>query len=391
MTLNVTGLEDALKELYPNGIDESLIMKDHVLLPMLQRRRDFGGRYLHIPLRTRGVRGFSATFSHAQANTQASSFNAFQVTRAKSFGVGIIDDEAVECGKQGDASIFIDAVEAEVGSALAGLGDKLAWQVYRGTSGSFAQVLTGTASPITIDPDATYYLEVGDSFTANDTDNTTTPRSGTGVVTKINRDDGTVTFSGTITDLAVADYLFIEGDEGLAPAGLAAWVPATAPDNTSYFGCTVRDTDPEKYAGIRFDGSSFDTEEIFIRARARARRSNCKPDYYFTHPNTLADVATALVSQKQTVDSDVYDMSFEVINAPGGVKLVEDPDCPEGISYGITMDAFGWATLGDAPSMVKGDGLEMIRSATTMDYELRVKAYHNWWSDAPGKIIRVAH
>jgi hypothetical protein len=39
--------------------------------------------------------------------------------------------------------------------------------------------------------------------------------------------------------------------------------------------------------------------------------------------------------------------------------------------------------------MVKGDGLEILRAASSMNYELRVKAYHNFWFDAPGKNITI--
>lgn len=386
--LTSSDLTDALKELYPDGLDEQMIFKDHVTLGMLRRRRDFGGRYLHVPIRYGKPRGRAHTLSTAITNNVASKYEAFQVTRVNDYGVAKITGESVDLAKTGDASIFIDALQAEMDGALASLGDNLGKECFRGTSGSRGRVGSGTSSPITLATiEDIYFYEVGDVITANDGDNTTTPRSGSGTITAIDEDAGTITYSGTITSLAVGDYLFISGDEGLAAAGLDAWCPSAAPGATSFFGVD-RSTNVVRLGGIRFDGSTLQPEEIFIKAKARAARSNCKPEYFVMNPKDMANFETALSGQRE-IANNTYDMGFEYVRAYG-TKIVSDPDCPVGVSYGITMDAFGWATLGDAPRVINEDGLELLRSATADEYELRVVARHNFWSDAPGLIMRVA-
>jgi hypothetical protein len=388
-SLTISDLAAPLKELYPDGMDESLIMKDHVLLPMLQRRRDFGGRQLHIPIRYGKPSSRSHDFATAQTNAAASKYKGFDVTRVNDYGVAQIDGEAVDAGKMGDATIFIDALEAETTGALSTLGDNLAKEAYRSVSGSRGQVGSGTSSPITLsNPEDIYFWEVGMVIAANDTDDATTPRSGTGVITAINEDTGAITYTGTITSLAVGDYLFqTTADQNAAAAGLAAWVPASAPGATTFFGVD-RSTSPTRLGGIRFDGSTYAAEEVFIKARARCMRSNCRPDYWFINPTDLANFQTALSGQKSIVNSEEYDMGFETVSAYG-VKFMEDPDCPRGVAWGVTMDAFGWATMGDAPRVINEDGLELLRAAATDSYELRVVARHNFWSDAPGLICRV--
>lgn len=388
-TLSISDLAAPLKELYPDGMDESLIMKDHVLLPMLQRRRDFGGRQLHIPLRIGKPNSVSHDFAQAQTNASESVYKGFDVTRVNDYGVATIDGEAVDAGKMGDATIFVDALEAETTGALSSLGDKLAKEAYRSTSGSRGRVGTGTASPITLaNVEDIYFWEVGMVIAANDSDDATTPRSGTGVITAINEDTASITFTGTITSLAVGDYLFhTSGDMGAAAAGLGAWVPSSAPSATTFFGVD-RSTQPTRLGGIRFDASTYAAEEVFIKARARCARSNCRPDYWFINPTDLANFATALTAQKSIVNSNEYDMGFDVLTAYG-VKLLEDADCPRGEAWGVSMDHFGWATMGDAPRVINEDGLELLRAGTSDAYELRVVARHNFWSDAPGLICRV--
>lgn len=388
-TLSITDLTAALKELYPDGMDETLIMKEHVLLPMLQRRRDFGGRQLHIPLRTGKPSSRSHDFATAQSNAAESIYRGFDVTRVNDYAVATIDGEAVDAGKMGEATIFIDALEAETTGALSTLGDNLAKEAYRSTSGSRGRVGSGTSSPITLaNPEDIYFWEVGMVIGANDTDDATSMRSGTGVITAINEDTGQITYTGTITSLTVGDFLFqTTQDAGAAAAGLDAWVPATAPTSTPFFGVD-RSTQPTRLGGIRFDASTLAAEEVFIKARARCMRSNCRPDYWFMNPTDLANFATALTGQKQIVNSNEYDMGFDVITAYG-VKILEDADCPRGVAWGVSMDHFGWATMGDAPRVINEDGLELLRAASTDSYELRVVARHNFWSDAPGLICRV--
>jgi hypothetical protein len=385
--LSITDLTDALKELYPDGMDEQMVYKNHPLLGMLQRRKDFGGRYLHVPIRYGKPQKRSHTFANVQSSSANSKYDAFQVTRVNDYGSGEISGEAADAAKMGDATIFIDAVKAESEGALSSLGDNLGKEAYRGTSGSRGTVGTGTSTPITLaNVEDIYYWEVGMSFTANDTDNTTTPRSGTGVVTGINEDTAEITYTGTITALAVGDYLFIAGDEGLAASGLDAWVPSAAPGATVFFG--VDRTASTRLSGIRFAGGTYAPEEVFIRAKARGARSSCRPDYWFMNPKDMANYEVALSGQRET-GTNTYDMGFEYVRAYG-TKIVEDPDCQVGVAWGIDMEAFGWATMGDAPRVINNDSLELLRSATADAYELRVVARHNFYSDAPGLIMRVA-
>lgn len=391
MALSWSGFSDVAKELYPDGIDEELCMKSHPLLSMVQHRTDFYHRYLHIPIRYKlaGV-GASHTAAKSVTNESAGSYDAFQVTRINDYAFWRIAGEVVDAAKAGNDAVFIDSLKSEMDGCLENMGNKLGKEIYRGTSGSRAQVGSGTSSPITLkNIEDIYYFEVGQVITANDTDDTTSPRSGTGTITAINEDTGVITYSGTITSLAVDDYLFVEGDEGAAAAGLSAWCPSSAPGATAFYGVD-RSSNTTRLGGIRFDASAYAMEEVLIRARARAARSAHKPDYYFCNPTDLADFEVAKEGSKQLVSAREYSFGIESVRAYG-VDLVSDPDCPPGVMYALDMSAFGWASMGECPRLFNGDGLDFIRTGAGVDqYEGQMVARHNFYSDAPGKIMRIA-
>lgn len=379
---------DVAKELYPAGVDEDLIYKDHKLLSMLSRRRDFYHRYLHIPIRYGKPVGRSHTIADAITNEGASKYDAFQVTRVNDYGYFRIDGEVVDAAMAGNDAVFVDSLKNEIDGALSQMGDSIGKEAYRSTSGSRGQVGSGTSSPITLsNPEDIYFFEVGMVITANDSDDATTPRSGSGTITAIDEDLGKITYTGTITSLAVSDYLFVDGDEGGAAAGLSAWCPSSAPGATAFFGVD-RSSNVTRLGGIRFDASSYTMEEVPIRAKARAARSRLNPDYVFLNPTDLADFEVAKEGSKFVTSSKEYSFGIEGVSAYG-LKFIGDPDCPPGTMWMLDMSAFGWATMGDAPKVFDADGLKILRVSSADAYNGHIVARHNFYSDAPGKLMRV--
>lgn len=389
MSLSWSGFSDVAKELYPKGLDEELTMKDHPLLSMINHRTDFYHRYLHIPIRYRKAgAGASHTAADSVTNEAAGSYDAFQVTRVNHYAFWKVAGEVVDAAKAGNDAVFVDSLKSEMDGALESMGDRLGKEVYRSTSGSICRVISGTSSPITVDPEALYYFEVGMVITANDTDDTTSPRSGSGTITALDEDAGTITYSGTITSIAADDYIFIDGDEGAASAGLGAWCPASAPSSTSFFGVD-RSSNVVRLGGIRFDASALDMSEVLIRANARARRSALKPDYFFANPVDVADFEVAKEGSKFVTSAREYSFGIDGISAYG-VKVIPDPDCPVGTMFALDMSAFGWASMGECPRLFNADGLDFIRTGAGVDfYEGQIVARHNFYSDAPGKLMRI--
>ena len=68
-------------------------------------------------------------------------------------------------------------------------------------------------------------------------------RSGSGAITAVDRDAGTITYTGTITSLTANDYLFTQGDapNGGANVKVSGLPPdsSSAPAPTAFFGGTA--------------------------------------------------------------------------------------------------------------------------------------------------------
>lgn len=386
-SLGIAEITAVLREIFPDGMDEELVFKDHPLSSMLESDTDFIGEDMKIPIRYGKPSSTSASFAVAQANARPSKYGAFKLTRASRYGVGNITGEAVDLAKRGQSAQFIDELRAEVDGLLSRMGDDLALQAYRGTGGARGTVGSTSGATITLSaPEDVYFFEIGDVLVANDTDDATTVRAGTFEITNVNEDTGVLTGTGTITGLAAGDRLFKQGDPGATWCGLGGYVTATAPAaGTLLYGLDVGVS--TRLNGIRFNASALQPNEVFIRANQRIGRSPAKPDYWFVNPKDYASFEVGANTLRQIIDTK-YGMGYESIVAHG-VRLVRDPDCPVGVAWGVPMSCFWRATLGEAPRVINEDGVDFLRAPGDDAYEIRVVARGNYACDAPGCIVRV--
>lgn len=400
MTLSISDVADILKEQYPEGLDESLVMKHHKLLPMLKRRKDFHGRHLHIPIQYGKPQGRSHTFADSQTYQYDSDYEGFDVTRVNDYGIGRISGETVDAASGGDSARFIDHLKNEIDGALSSLGDNLAKEAYRGTGGARGVVGSISTTTLTLaDIEDVVFFEVGMEIQGDTVDGGGTVHTGSATITAINRDTGVLTtdsnWTSQISSLAADDYLFQYGDYDGAAAGVAAWVPSTAPSATAFFGVD-RSVDTERLGGIRFAGTSYTMEEVFIRAEARAARSGAKITHFFANPQDVADLKVTLEGKRRYVDvgTQYADINFKGVKVcdgqAGEIPLISDPDCPVNTCYGLDMDTWGWATMSDAPRVISADGLQFERLAASDAYEVRVVARHNFYCKAPGKNMYIS-
>jgi hypothetical protein len=400
MSLAKPDINDILKEQYPEGLDETLVMKNHKLLPLMKRRKDFYGRHLHVPIQYGKPQGRSKDFATAQANEYSSNFEGFDITHVSDYGVGRLEGHVVDSAAGGDAAKFVDHLKNEIDGCLSTLGDTLAKEAYRGTGGARGVVGSVSTTSLTLaDPEDVVFFEVGMELQADTVDGGGTVHVGTATITAINRDTGVLTsdsnWTSQITGLAANDYLFQQGDYDACAAGVAAWIPSTAPTATAFFGVD-RSVDSERLGGIRFDGSSYTMDDVFIRAEARAARSNAKITHFFANPVDVADLKAVLEDRKRVIDVETYynGVGFKGIKIcdgqAGEIPLISDPDCPVNRCYGLDMNCWTWATMGEAPRVIDSDGLQFERLATSDAYEVRTVARHNFYTQKPGGHMTIA-
>lgn len=387
-SLAFSDIQDALREAYQGGSTDDLLARDHPMVGMIMRDRKFAETKKRIPIKYGRPQGASPVFATAQTNAYAALADAFEVTTVDIYQVANVAGRLVEQAQIANGDRFLKELVGVIDDSMEELGNRIAWQAYRSDGGAIGTVGSGTSSPITMtnieEVDA---LEVGMVISANDTNNSTTMRSGTGVISAIDYNTGIVTYTGTITSLAVNDYIFISSFEGASASGLEAWCPETAPGATSFFG-VVRNTN-SRLGGTRLDASTFTPEEVFARANSRTARLPKKPDAWFMHPTDIANMEISLSSAKMVpIESRTYNFGYEAFSAYGA-KVVEDADCPRGVMWGMCFDHVEMMSIGDAPKLLNSDGNDILRAATADQYEARLGGRWQINTDAPLLLVRV--
>ena len=269
MALNMTNFDAALKVHYTSDRIENLTYPTNPLFAMMTKTQDFGGRNLPVPIIYGNPQGRSANFVNAQTNVTNTQITDFILTRVTDYGLATIDGEVIEAS-QGDNNAFMRAVATEIDGALSSLARSASIAMYGSGSGKIGQI-SATSSVTTVidlaDINDITNFEVGMTLVLSTADGGGTVKTGTTAITDIDRDIGQITVATDISTFtpigAVLDFIFVEGDYDAKMSGLAAWVPATAPSATLFFGVD-RTSDVTRLGGIRIAGAGAPIEEVII-------------------------------------------------------------------------------------------------------------------------------
>lgn len=398
MTLTRSAVLDVLKEQYEDGIDQDIIFKDRPMLVQLARKRDFTGRYYHIPVRYGKPQGRAKVQTDAANAEYASKYEAFQVTPLTDYGRAQIAGIVVRQAAKGTGKTqFVDTLKLEMDGGLETLGDNLAKEAYGSIGGSRGRLASFSGNDAVLeDASMSIFFEVGMRIQASATDGTSGALRDGGdyvTLTAVNEDTGVLTGTGTaaggwgdIAALGQTDYLFQYGDFGAAGAGLEAWCPQTAPTNTPFYGVD-RSLQPVRLAGIRYNGANDPMEQVFIKADARARRGRLRVQKIYVHPYRLADLALAKEGKKEINSDNEYNIGVEEFSIYG-TTLIPDANCPLNVAWALGMDAFTWMTCGDQPSIMDDDGLQFLRASGDV-FNCDLVVDYNFGSWNPSQLMRI--
>lgn len=393
MALDMTSFASALKQHYTSDRVENMVYSDNPLLALLPKMESFGGKNLPIPIIYGNPQGRSATFSDAQANKTDAKLKDFVLTRNHDYSLASIDNETLEASK-GNANAFMEAATTQIDGAIQSATRSLAIALYGSGSGKLGRVTTGaTGTSITLtNADDVTNFEVGQEIVFSTADGGGSVKSGSVTVVGVDRDSGVLTVdamsaidggSGSATN----DYIFTEGDYDAKVKGLAAWVPASAPGATAFFGVD-RTADVTRLGGIRYDASAMPIEEGLISAASRVAREGGKPDHCFMNYSKFADLEKALGSKVQYVDVKASaEIGFRgiVINGPRGpIKVIPDQNCPSDRAFMLQMNVWKLYSLGKAPKILDADGMKMLRDSSADSVEVRIGYYAQLGCRAPG-------
>lgn len=396
----LTALDAVFKELYDAKKPENVANRNHVFMSQVPKKGDFYGDVWKLPIVHGNPQGRAMRFSDAQANATASSQKAFMIQHARDYAYTTLDALAMLASKN-NRGAFLETMESQADGCLEQLGNSLANKLYGDGMhyiGRCANDPTDAGGPITLtNPDDAKNFQIGMSIVADDTITGASLRSGTGVVTAIDEDAGSITYSGTITGITTNDYIFIEGDDGTALTagslqrlyGLAAWLPLAAPvAGSDSFWTVDRGVDTIRLAGNRLDQGTAPIKESILYVAERCFRHGGKPNRCYINPTNFTILAKDLgVKIEYQKGGGTADYGFETIRihtSAGPVEVYGDPDCPINRGYVITLSAWEFKFVGPGvPHWVTDDGGKVLRQASDDGVEMRARYYGNLGCRAP--------
>ncbi len=381
----------ALKQLYPQKRIRRAMYEDNPLFALLPKWEKFGGKSWHLGTRYADPQGRSATFATAQANKGNSEGVEWIITRAKDYSLFSIENEAMEASK-GDMNALADLFDEELAGAMNAIKRSLAISAYGSGSGKLGKVadVTGSTVTLTVATDISN-IEKGMKLVASTADGGgSLADSGNAItVTGVNRSAGTFTFSGSISGLGSTHFLFAQGDYDAKMKGLAAWLPLTAPDSTTFFGVN-RAVDTDRLAGVRMDLSGLPLVEGLQKLAHRIAINGGSPRHCIMNHMQVAQLEIALGSRVHYVnvspkdDATVGFQAVTIAGPKGPISVIGDYNCPLDRVYMLQLDTWKLGSLGPAPKLVVSDGLEIRAEASADAFEGRIAFYGNLGCDAPG-------
>jgi len=395
----MTNFDAALKEFYTDDAVQNTVYKDNPFLALLPKNKSWEGDTLPIPITYGNPQGRSRTFATAQSNKGNSLHKKFNLTRVKDYSLFSVDNETLKASRS-NRGAFMQALTTEADGALQAGTRNLAIGLYGSGSGKMGRLNNvGVATPIATLSEAedVTNFEVGMSIVLSAADGGGAVRAGTLTVLEVDRDAGTVTFTGNIVAgvaaAAITDYMFVEGDYDLAEAGLEAWLPGTAPTAGDNFFGVDRSADPTRLAGLRIDGTGLPIEEAFVKGITRTCREGGRPSHLFTTYDKWEELENALGSKVvyNTVMSDVGIgfSGIKLASPKGPVTVIADQNCTADVAYLIQMDMWKLHSIDEPVDFITTDSLRILRETSEDGVEGRIGGYRNLGCRAPGFNARI--
>lgn len=393
--IDLNSFDAVLKTKFDKRPPEYLKWEDKPLHTLLKKKEDFSGKGLVYTIKVGLPAGTSNTFSSAKANqgifydTNTGMYVDLTLTLAKYYGVHSIEDLTMNVAK-GQEGTFLDGQLEMIQSIMDSVEEQVAIAEYRSGSGSIGKRASISSNTITLsNAEDSHNFEVGQKIVAAAAETAGALRAGSAIVVAVDYDAGTVTVDNAagITDFANNDFLFLDGNRNLGLKGLAAWIPDTAPTSGDNFFGVDRSSNPVRLAGSRLNAASLTIEEALVKMSHTIAKLGGKPDIALMSFDRHQELVNSLGSKVQYVEHKVGTIGFKtlIVEGPkGAIKCVADSHCPNNRIYVLTSSTWELHSAKAVPHIVQGDGLRIMRAADQMSYEVRVAAYCQMATRAPG-------
>jgi hypothetical protein len=389
MSLSASDITAILKELYPDNRVRELLYKTSPFLGMVPKDREAYGELVKVPLRYGTPQTASATFAQRASGIAVSKYAAFDVTTVNDYAFAAVSGEAIDKAKN-DKGSFVRSLDREIQGAMTTAKRRISHNIFRSGTGSIGRRASASTNIITLtNASDTRFFEVGMTVQATDTDGGTL-RTGSTTVTAVDRSGGTVTLASAaaISSFADNDFLLPAGDLNAKLKGLEAWIPASAPGATAFFGVD-RSVDTVRLGGNRADYSGRNIEEALIDAMELVSREGGSPDCIVVHTSDFANLQKAMAGKvvygaRDSYDTKVGYRSIELMGPTGKVDVVADPDAVPNVCWVLQLDTWTLYSMGETPKYLDNDGNAILRTTTSDAVELQLVSRLNLACSAPG-------
>lgn len=408
--VNNTTFAGMLKIFYVDAkkVHDVAKMQNKPFLGLVPKEPSAGGATWNAPILSDAPTGGGASFSSGSADYTLNSTNAFAGDYKDHWEFIGFDDKTIAASENAPKVAFQKA-QGQIDRIVERFKSKVSFKLYRTESGSIGQLSaaaanTGSLTAGTVG--SAMFVENGDKLVVATTATGGTLRGGgkAAVVDKVLRESGQIgAANGWPASTAANDFVFWMSDhayitENSKPpsiAGLADWVPDTAPTDT--WKGVNRATDPDRLAGIRLAGLGSTVEEAIIEVIHRIVQYGGRPDAVFLHPRKMSILVKELSTRGRIVVETRPGASFskkglqaafsfsavQVARPDGGmIDVYADPACPIERGYVVTLGSLELASMKEVPHFRLADGMKMLRD-TTSGYRTDLVSYHELLCYAP--------
>jgi hypothetical protein len=389
----ISALLSLFKRLYMSKDLSNQALRRTPLFRVIPRRDDLVGEGIYIPYNYGLPTGVSTSFTRAQANVAASTVARWFIERKKMYGFHTIDAEAMHASKR-DIGAFLAVKQKELDELVKYMGMQIGEHFWGDGSGVIGQTSTdpgtgGTGTITLVDAQDAVRFHLNQVLIANSALSGGTNRTDKYSVTGINRVTGVISLTrvaGSSNDWAVNDYIFVDGNHGLAGAaaanncitGVDAQIPASDP-STTLFGMTRTD-DPVMKAGWRgsWEGTIEESAKRLCALMGQYLNSPAS-GLWLSRYNWFRLEQELSSKNRKVMDaraSEVFGVpAIALITPEGEVPVMADPFCKNDTGYLLDHSSWELHHMEGLPHLVMDDGLESLRASSEDSIEVRFRAW----------------
>jgi hypothetical protein len=387
MAFDISAATPILKQYYTPKKVETLVIQSPALAVMPKDTGGSGVAYVGA-IRSAITSAVSFTDTTAFASQSSSVYKQWVCPWRSGYARALVSGEALD--KTGnDRGAFVKAVISETEGAYDAIGQQIGAALWHNGGGAIGKLdglsNVATATVTLANPSDAINFRVGQVIKTSATDGVTgTVRAGSVTLTNVDIFAGTLTASGNWTaGIATAvntDYLFPDGDFGLAFQGIPAWiVPGSLRSGilATTFNSVDRSTDPIRLAGVPYQGRGAPKKESMVQLGMMLHRLKSKPSHFFVNDLDFADISKDLLTNTRITTETAYknpQIGFAAIEyvAPfGTIKIMTDPFLSQGTAYMLDMSTWLMPSMGQIPKVDFLDKMSWLRTAGADSYEFR--------------------